>query len=159
MEVRRANRNDLPGITGLLYGDYFRDMSALLSPPSITALVENDFSPTALKRRILEGSLVIAEDEGHLLGFALAGLAGDHIELRSICTKAEYQHQGVAKRLLDEIQVIDATLPISATVLLGNLPAESFHESQGFAPGEIVEREVAGQQIVERRWWRSPEGS
>jgi len=159
MEVRRATREDLPGITGLLYGDYFRDMSALLSPPAITALVENDFNPATLKQRVLEGSLVIAEDEDQLLGFALAGDAGDHIELRSICTRAEYLHQGVAKRLLDEIQIIDPTLPVSATVLLGNGPAESFHESQGFAPGEIVEREVAGQQIVERRWWRSPDAN
>lgn len=156
MQVRAATRDDLPGITGLLYGDYFRDMSELLEPPAITAFVEANFAPARLKRSVLLGGLFVAEDSGELLGFALADHSTDHLELRSICTRASYLHQGIAKRLLDEIQEIDPALPVSATVILGNIPAESFHESQGFAPGEIVDREVAGQHIVERRWWRSP---
>ncbi len=156
MRVRKATREDLPGIIGLLYGDYFRDVSALLTPTAITALVEHDFEKPRLMRAVLTGSLLVAEDEGQLLGFALADHAGDHLDLRSICSRQEFTHQGIAKALLDEVQSIDPTLPISATVLLGNIPAEEFHTAQGFAPGETVEREIGGQPIVERQWWRSP---
>ena len=156
MHVRAALREDLDGITGLLYGDYFRDMAELLEPEAITAFVETEFAPARLKRSVLLGGLFVAEDGQDLLGFAIADHESDHLELRSICTRSMYIQQGVAKRLLDEVQHIAPDLPVSATVILGNIPAETFHESQGFVPGEVDDREVGGQHIVERRWWRNP---
>ncbi|MDH3426643.1 MAG: GNAT family N-acetyltransferase [Acidimicrobiia bacterium] len=156
MQVRAALRDDLAGITGLLYGDYFRDMTELLEPAAITAFVETEFAPARLKRSVLMGGLFVAEDGPELLGFAIADREEDHVELRSICTRSTYLQLGVAKRLLDEVQDIAPDLPVSATVILGNIPAETFHESQGFVPGEVDDREVGGQHIIERRWWRSP---
>jgi hypothetical protein len=38
-------------------------------------------------------------------------------------------------------------------VLLGNLDGERFYESQGFAPGEIIEGTLFDEDVVERRWW------
>ena len=44
-------------------------------------------------------------------------------------------------------------LDISADVLIGNELGEPFYVARGFEPGELLDEEIGGETIRERRWW------
>jgi hypothetical protein len=45
---------------------------------------------------------------------------------------------------------------ISADVLIGNDLGEPFYAARGFEPGDVLEEELGGETIRERRWWLRP---
>ena len=44
-------------------------------------------------------------------------------------------------------------LDLSADVLVGNELGEPFYVARGFEPGDLLEEEIGGETIRERRWW------
>ena len=53
------------------------------------------------------------------------------------------------------MQALAPELPMCSDVVLGHLAAETFFESIGFVPGEVIEDDLQGEHIVRRRWWLS----
>lgn len=156
MEVRRAGKADLVGIAGVADAAHWEAYSGLLGPGTISALLRRDFSPGSLRRRLLEGGVLVAVDDGRVVGFADAAVDGGQVRLKALGTDPERRHSRVAARLLEEVRCLAPALPVSADVLLGCSPVEGYLEAQGFVPGEVIQSELFGELAVERRWWLPP---
>jgi len=154
MRVRRATRGDLLSIGRIADAAAWETYSGLLKPDTIGRLLTRDYSPAPLRRRLLQGGVRVA-DAGRvgILGFVAAEVERGRIRLDAISTEPAYRRSGVAKALLASVRASAPRLPVSADVLLGNLDGERFYESQGFAPGEIIEGALFDEDVVERRWW------
>jgi hypothetical protein len=111
-------------------------------------------SPSALKRVLLSGSLLVCCEDELVTGFAAYELHDDHLHLGSF-GHAAGDHPTVAA-LMHAIRRLHPSLPISIDVVLGHLDDEHLHESIGFVPGETVAIEMAGHPLVGRRWWLAP---
>ncbi len=157
MRVRPAQRGDLLAIGRVADAAHWQTYQALLGPGAITELIQRSYSPSALKRKLLSGGVLVAEEnDGEVIGFAHARNAGDHVELAAISTDPRYRRRGAAGALVEAVRASAPNLPLYADVLLGNLEAERFYEAMGFAPGEVIQRRVETEQVVSRRWWAAP---
>ena len=156
MRVRRATREDLLGIARVADAAQWATYGDLLSPVTIEAMLRRDFSPGALRRRLLSGGMLVAEtDEGQIVGFGHGVVTEGAIHLAALATDPEVRRRGVGSSLLRAIRDLDPSLPICADVLLGNEAGERFYEAAGFVPGEILQATIVGEPLVERRWWLS----
>lgn len=154
MEVRPAHREDLVSIGRVAHAAVWTSCTGLLQPSTISASLERDYSPTSLKRRLLAGDLVVAiEAEGEVVGFAEAGIEDEHVSVK--VHTAESGWRNPMRSLLEAVRARFPGRPMCADVLLGNLEGERSCESAGFIPGEVIQRTLFGEQVVERRWWYS----
>ena len=154
MEVRPAHRGDLVSIGRVAHAAVWTSCTGLLQPSTISASLERDYSPTSLKRRLLAGGLVVAiEDEGRVVGFAEAGIEDEHVSVKVHTAESGWRNS--MRSLVDAVRARFPDRPMCADVLLGNLEGERFCESAGFIPGEVIQRTLFGEQVVERRWWYS----
>lgn len=156
MEVRRAGRGDLVAIGRVADAAHWEAYSGLLAAVTIAALLRRDFSPGPLRRRLLSGRVLVAEEDGRVVGFAEAAVETDHTRLTALASDPGDRHAGVAARLLEAVRRLAPHLPVSADVPLGCLPVEGYLEAQGFVPGEILQTNLFGEEVVERRWWLPP---
>lgn len=156
VEVRSAGRGDLVAIRRLAEAAHWEAYSGLLDPATVSALLRRDFSPGALRRRLLAGGIMVAEEGVRLVGFADGAAEGDRLQLRALASDTIARHAGVARRLLAAVRGRAPGLPVSADVLLGCLPVEGFLEAQGFVPGEVLHTTLFSEEVVERRWWLPP---
>ena len=156
MEVRKAVRSDLLGVGRVIHASAWETYPGLLKPSTVSEVLATSYSPSALKRRLLEGGLLVAVDDRKVvIGVAAIAFHEDFIEVEALFSDPEYRWNRVASNLVEALDVVAAGLPICYNVLLGSIEGEKFSEHLDFVPGETVSREVAGQQIVERRWWRT----
>lgn len=130
--------------------------AGLLKPDTIGRFLSTAYSPSGLRRRVLRGGLLVADD-GAVVGFVDAVADGDALEVSAIAVEPRARHRGVARALLGEVRRRHPALPLSADVLLGNLAAERLFEGAGFVPGEVVPSEFYDEDVVERRWWSEPQ--
>jgi GNAT superfamily N-acetyltransferase len=156
VEVRGAGRGDLVAIRELAEAAHWEAYTGLLDPATVSGLLRRDFSPGALRRRLLAGGVVVAEEAGRLVGFAEGAAEKDRVRLLALASDHGRRHAGVGARLLAAVRARAPELPVSADVILGCLPIEGFLEAQGFAPGEILHTTLFCEQVVERRWWLPP---
>jgi len=154
MEVRPAHREDLVSIGRVAHAAVWTSCTGLLLPATISASLEHDYSPSSLKRRLLAGGLVVAiEPEGQLVGFADADVEEEHVSVK--VHTADPGRRNPVRSLLEAIRKRFPGVPMCADVLLGNLDGEQSCEAAGFIPGEVIQRTLFGEQVVERRWWYS----
>jgi len=123
---------------------------------TISSLIRRDYGPSTLKRRLLSGRLLVAENAGRVVGFADADLEEGAIHLRTIAADPPGEAGGIGDALLSAVRAAAPDLPVCADVLLGHLESEHFYEGQGFVPGETFHEVVFTEQVVERRWWLAP---
>lgn len=154
MLVRPATRSDLLAIGRVADAAAWETYSGLLKPDTIARLLNRDYSPASLRRRLLRGGVKVADaGRAGLLGFVDSELGGSRLRVAAISTEPAYRRGGIARSLLASIRASSPGLPICADVLLGNLDGERFYEAQGFSPGEVIEGTLFDEDIVERRWW------
>lgn len=152
MEVRQATRGDLLQIARVAHRSLWDSCEGLLRPATITAALDRDYSPSSLKRRLLGGGLVVAEEPpGEMIGFAEAGVEDEHVAVR--IHSAPDRGSEPARRLVEAVRARFPGRPVCSDVLLGNLDGERCCEAAGFVPGEVIQRTLFGEQVVERRWW------
>jgi GNAT superfamily N-acetyltransferase len=157
MRVRLATRSDLLAIGRVADAAAWETYSGLLKPDTIARLLSIQYSPAAVRRRLLQGGIRVADaGSAGILGFADADVDSRQIRLGAISTEPAYRRTGVADALLASIRASHPGHPVYADVLLGNLDGERFYESQGFAPGEVIEGRLFDEEVVERRWWLAP---
>lgn len=156
MEVRKAHRGDLLGVGRVVHAACWETYTGLLKPAVISEVLDTVYSPSNLKRRLLQGGLIVCTDERQVVvGFAMVSPHEDYVELEAIFTDPDFRRRGIGSRLMEEVDRIAGGRPICIDVLLGSLEGEHFQEAFGFVPGEIIETEIGGEPIVERRWWRA----
>ena len=160
MKVRRATRVDLVPVGRIANAAYWESYRGLLTGQTISALLQRDYSPASISRRILRGSLLVAEGwDGSVVGFADASVDDDHMQLTSVSTDPPSRRHGVGTSLVRALHQMALDLPVCADVVLGNDSGEGFYEALGFAPGEVVTDHVDGDDLVSRRWWLAPPAS
>jgi hypothetical protein len=155
MEVRQATRSDLLEVARVAHQSLFAACEGLLRPATIGATLDQDFSPSSLSRRLTHGGLIVAiEPADGILGFAAIELDADRISISLHVAdgrpgrRADWVHQVIAA-----IRSRFPGRPVFSDVLLGNLAGERSCELAGFVPGEVIQRTVCGEPVVERRWW------
>ncbi len=154
MEVRRADRGDLLGVARVVHAAHWDTYTGLLKPQTIAEVIATLYRPSVLKRRLIAGELYVALDEGHVVvAFAFADFHDDHTDIPALAVDPAARHRGVAREMIARIRADADPVPLSMTVLLGSLEGEAFVERLGFVPGEIIEQELAGEEVVQRRWW------
>ena len=153
MEVRRATRDDLLDIGRIADAGHWETLAGLVKPDTIAQLLHHDFAPSALKRRLLSGGVLVATDAVGVAGFADAEVRASVVDLRVVLVESTRRRTGIGSRLLEAVRDLDPRIPVSIEVLLGDLITEQFLESGGFVPGETMQRDLHGEDIVSRRWW------
>lgn len=153
MHVRRARSSDLLEIARLVTADFWQAYDGLLGDEAIGRLFGARYSPTPLRRRLLEDGLLVAQKSDGLVGFVEVVDAGAVLEICAIDTAVAHRRQGVGRALVAAARGERSDRPVVADVMLGNLAAEGFFERLGFVPGEVVLGSRFDAEIVERRWW------
>ncbi len=128
-----------------LYSDF-------LQPPAIKSLVEERYSRQALSRRMLAGTVLVATDEGEIVGFADISPASDHVAVKGLWAV----DPAAVVSLLDAVTARGGSLPISFDVLLGDPRWEATLERRGFVPGETFDTTAGVEPVLMRRWWLTP---
>lgn len=152
MEVRTARHPDLLEIGRLAHEVWWEAYAGLVTSDTINRTLDANYTPSALAQRLLKHYCFMALDEGETVGFAEGSPEEDRVVLETLYCREGVDIE-VGRRLIDKIHALAPNLPICSDVVLGHLAAESFFESVGFSPGEIVEEDLAGEHIVRRRWW------
>lgn len=156
MLVRSALRSDLLDLRRVADAAHWETYSGLLKPDTIGRLLNRDYSPSSLGRRLLRGGVLVGESAGHIVGFVDVSAEPGQTRVLAIATEPGFRRRGVATALIASVR--RPRLPMSADVLLGNIEGERFYEARGFVPGEIIHTLLFDQDVVERRWWLPPEG-
>jgi GNAT superfamily N-acetyltransferase len=166
--VRPATLADAEAIRAVAASAWRDTYAGLLQSATIEGFIERAYSLDHVERRINQHDVLvvgaqrvadggaesptIGRDE-HVVAFADA-VAGPHrLDLVAIYALPEVRGRGAGSLLLHALQSRYPSLPIAADVLAGNRKGEVFYERRGFTPGEVLEADLLGEQIVERRWW------
>jgi N-acetylglutamate synthase-like GNAT family acetyltransferase len=154
MEVREADRSDLIGIGRVIHAAFWESYGGLLAPETIADHLAVSYAPSVLKRRLLAGGLLVAVDgTGTVAGCAIREEDGDSVEVLTLAIDPAHRRRGVGHELLEVVHDAAGVRPLSMRILLGSIDGELFAEREGFVPGEVLEGEFHGQQVVQRRWW------
>jgi GNAT superfamily N-acetyltransferase len=151
--VRDAVPTDADGIQAVASAAWHDTYAGLLRASTIDAFVEAAYSVEMLERRIARHTFLVAEQEGRIIAFANAVIGDDVVNLAAIYALPNSRGHGVGTMLLAALTSRFPGLPIAADVLTGNRKGEVFYEHRGFAPREILQAELFGEPVVERRWW------
>ena len=121
-----------------------RDM-ALIDIPVLVGLEKELFpeSPwSALQfREELAGvpkthKYLVATENGSVIGYAGIALAGDVADIHTIAVIPSHRKQGIASKMLDQLETWASTKPINALMLEmreGNLEAEPLYLKRGYS--------------------------
>jgi GNAT superfamily N-acetyltransferase len=145
-----ADAAEVRAVASIAWRDTYGD---LLRPATVEAFVEAAYSVEMVERRIDRSTFLVAEDGNRIIAFANAIAGLDRLNLAAIYALPERRGEGAGTLLLTALRARFPTLPIAADVLSGNRKGEAFYERRGFAPREILEDELFGEPVVERRWW------
>lgn len=154
--MRAADRGDLIAIRQVADAAHWDTYEGLLKPDTIGRLLTRDYAPAALRRRLLRGSLLVAEAAESVIGFVDAHLDPEETRIATLATEPAHRRTGVATALVAAVREMRPDVPIRADVLLGNMHGERFYEALGFVPGEVLHGELFDEDVVERRWWLEP---
>ena len=157
MRVRSANRDDLLDIGRIAEAGFWDAYTGLLKPDTIGRVLTADYSPSAMRRRLLRGGVLLALVGDDPVAFVDAAPDGESLEVSAIATDPATRRRGNGTGLISEVRRRHPRLALSADVLLGHLGAEAFFEHLGFVPGETVHRRLFSEDVVERRWWCEPQ--
>lgn len=152
MEVRTARRRDLIEIGRLAHEVWWEAYAGLVTSDTINRGLDANYSPSVLAERLLKHHCFMAVQSDEAVGFAEGAPAEDRVVLETLYCREGTGAEG-GQLLIDRVHSLAPELPICSDVVLGHLAAETFFESVGFAPGEVIEEELEGETIVRRRWW------
>jgi GNAT superfamily N-acetyltransferase len=157
VEVRPATTADLPAIVSIGFSAWKDTYQDLLDAHTVDRYLTTSYSLDGICTRLDDHPILVAEQDDDVAAFADIIISADQMSVAEICTNEHWRRHGFATQLLAGAQALAPTLPMAAEVVLGNHGAERFYEKSGFVPGETVQADFFGQQIVQRRWWRHPE--
>jgi len=152
VEVRTARHRDLVEIGRLAHEVWWSSYAGLVSPETINRALDANYSPSVLAERLLKHHCFMAVENGETIGFAEGAPTHDRVVLETLHCR-EGGNIEVGRRLIERMHDLAPELPMCSDVVLGHLAAESFFETVGFAPGEVIGEQLEGEAIVRRRWW------
>ena len=155
--VRRAVPGDADAIREVAHDAWRVTYHDLIGEEPVERFLAQAYTPERVSLRIeRHETFVAALVDGHTSGvdaFVEAMREGDHAHIVAFYTRPGARGQGIGSALLDRVVVAFPGLDISADVLVGNDLGEPFYVARGFEPRELLEEELGGETIRERRWW------
>jgi GNAT superfamily N-acetyltransferase len=122
-----------------------RDAAARFREVGLDAIADGDVSSEAFIRAVMaKGAALVAEFDGMLVGFALAGVLDDALHLYELSVATAHHGRGVGGRLLAALDREAARRHLPAVTLstFSDVPFNApFYARRGFTP---VEREDWG---------------
>ena len=156
VKIREATRADLGGVALVADQALRSAYEELIPAATVDRYLQATYSPGSLSNRLADHPIFVVEIDGEICSFADAFIQDGGIVIAEICTMPNWRRQGCARNLVQRLTRLDARLPLSADVLLGNDAGERFYESLDFVPGETVQMRMFDTAVVERRWWHPP---
>jgi ribosomal protein S18 acetylase RimI-like enzyme len=108
MEIRRATGDDVQTLSALAVETYATAFGHTMDAADLATLLEQQLSEAAVARWLEADTLLLAEEQGRLIGFVQVGALhaddvgepGDY-ELRRLYVHADFQGRGLGARLLE----------------------------------------------------------
>jgi GNAT superfamily N-acetyltransferase len=160
--VRRALPADAPAIREVAETAWRATYSDLIGPEAVERFIAQAYTPERVARRIdRHDTFVAARPGGDASGvdaFVESFVEDDHAHIAAFYARPGTRGVGLGTALLERVVASYPGLDISADVLVGNDLGEPFYVARGFEPGELLDEEIGGETIRERRWWLRTDG-
>jgi GNAT superfamily N-acetyltransferase len=155
--VRRATLDDAPAIGDVARAAWRATYAGLIGTDAVERFIAQAYGPDRVALRIeRHDTFVVGSRDGDASGvdaFVESLVEGDHVHIAAFYTRPELRGLGLGSALLDRVVASHPGRDISADVLVGNALGEPFYVARGFEPGELLDEEIGGLTIRERRWW------
>lgn len=161
ISVRAATREDAEAIRDVATAAWRFTYAGLIGEESIERFIASAYTIERVITRIERHVVLVAcAATGLVEAFAESVAQDDHVQVVAIYTRPDVRGGGLGSALLERVIELHPGEDLAADVLVGNALAEPFYAARGFQPGELLTEEIAGEEILERRWWlragRSP---
>ena len=166
VSVRPATPADADAVRAVAHAAWRATYRGLLPRRAIEWFLARAYTPERVALRIERHDVLVAgrlpavrsgatsdATVAPIEAFAECGPHEDHLQLVSIYASPRIRGRGLGSALLAAVLERYPGLDVSADVLVGNTRAEPFYAARGFEPGELLEEEIAGLPVAERRWW------
>lgn len=157
MSVRDAMPSDVETIRSIADAAWRATYGGRLGEESIDRFMAAAYSAERVALRIERHDVLVAGrgggEDGQVEAFVEAVPVDGHVQVVAIYSRPEARNGGLGTALLAAVRERHPGADIAADVLVDNDLAEPFYRARGFEPGELITDEIAGEEILERRWW------
>jgi GNAT superfamily N-acetyltransferase len=155
--VRAAAIGDVDAIRDVARTAWRATYRDLIGEEPVERFLAQAYAPERVALRIERHETWVATAEGGdssgVDAFVEAVAEDGHAHIVAFYTRPAVRGQGIGSALLERVVAAFPGLDISADVLIGNSLGEPFYVARGFEPGDVLEEELGGETIRERRWW------
>lgn len=155
--VRRAVPGDAPAIREVAEAAWRATYRELIGADAVERFIAQAYTPERVARRIDRHDTFVAASphrhESDVDAFVESFVEDDHAHIAAFYARPGARGAGLGTALLERVVGAYPGLDISADVLVGNDLGEPFYVARGFEPGELLDEEIGGETIRERRWW------
>ena len=163
--VRQATAADAAAVRAVAVAAWRATYRGLIPRRAIERFVQRAYAPERVSLRIERHDVLVAgrmpadrAGRGGLVepsveAFAECAPEDGHLQLIASYALPRVRGRGLGSALLDGVLERHPGLDVAADVLTGNVRGEPFYAARGFVPGEMLEEELGGTPVSERRWW------
>ncbi|HEX5827065.1 MAG TPA: GNAT family N-acetyltransferase [Candidatus Limnocylindrales bacterium] len=152
--VRRATAADAPDILEIATAAWRATYAGLIGDETVERFLAQAYTAERVGLRIERHATFVAGAGDAIEAFVETLIEEDgRAHIVAFYARPDARGRGLGTALLDAVLARYPDRPVTADVLIGNELGEPFYAARGFEPGELIEEEVAGATIHERRWW------
>jgi GNAT superfamily N-acetyltransferase len=157
--VRRARPDDADVIREIAHAAWRQTYVPLIGEAAVEGFLAHAYTPERVALRIERHDTFVAGlsggdgDRSGVDAFVQAVHEDEHGHIAAFYTRPEARGQGLGTALLTRVTELYSGLDISADVLVGNVLGEPFYVARGFEPAGLLDEDLGGVTIRERRWW------
>jgi ribosomal protein S18 acetylase RimI-like enzyme len=151
VDIRRAEKEDIPGIRAVLAVTWRDTYATFLSEASIEKVTAEWHSPGALEAEVVRPSTYIgvaASDPSEIIGTISAHSQGEVLFVARMYVLPTFQRQGIGERMLNEAcRAFPHTQWLRLEVEEQNPKGRAFYRKLGFREVETRDDDVAGTRL------------
>jgi GNAT superfamily N-acetyltransferase len=155
--VRPASPGDAAAVRDVGVTAWRATYAGILGEDAVERFLEHAYSPERIALRLERDVVYVGAIEGGdpsgVDAFIESVVEDGHAHIVAFYARPEARGRGLGTALLDRVIAHYPAMDISADVLIGNELGEPFYVARGFEPGDLLDEDVAGLTIRERRWW------
>jgi hypothetical protein len=157
MEVRLARYDDLEAIEEVAHWACSEALGEMVPDGVVAVEISQRFRKAVLSEHLLSQRLLVGVGSGGQIELvALVDDAQDHTALTTVVAPVHPSQTPDGAPLVTMLRSMGWDGPLASSVALGNTRHELFHESAGFAPGEVIVECIDGHDVFRREWWLEP---